>query len=300
MKPRQQILAATDLSAPARHAVARAYGIAAETGAALDVVHVLSENALDGLRRMLGVRDSPAAQYLLDEAREALAQLGAELGQTHRVSAGSRVVEGHALRAILEQADALDADLLVLGARGENYLRHLLLGATAERLLRRSLRPMLVVKQTPRTPYRRVLVPVDFSPWSAPSLRLARAWAPGAELVLLHAFEAPFESRLRYAGVEEDTIEHYRVAARQDALVRLDALVAAAGLRPEEVRYGVHHGDASRVILTQEQERDCDLIVLGKHGQGVLEELLLGSVTKHVLAESAGDVLVASHPEPGA
>jgi nucleotide-binding universal stress UspA family protein len=34
--------------------------------------------------------------------------------------------------------------------------------------------------------------------------------------------------------------------------------------------------------------------VVGKRGKGVVEELLLGSVTKHVLAESSGDVLVAS------
>lgn len=46
----------------------------------------------------------------------------------------------------------------------------------------------------------------------------------------------------------------------------------------------------------QEQELDCDLIVMGKHGQGMLEELLLGSVTKHVLAESTGDVLVLGLP----
>ncbi len=61
------------------------------------------------------------------------------------------------------------------------------------------------------------------------------------------------------------------------------------------VSFRVLHGDASVSILTLEQELDCDLIILGKHGQGVLEELLLGSVTKHILAESSCDVLVASH-----
>jgi nucleotide-binding universal stress UspA family protein len=37
---------------------------------------------------------------------------------------------------------------------------------------------------------------------------------------------------------------------------------------------------------------------MGKHGQGMLEELLLGSVTKHVLSEATCDVLVASAPPP--
>ncbi|HET20308.1 MAG TPA: universal stress protein, partial [Chromatiales bacterium] len=46
-------------------------------------------------------------------------------------------------------------------------------------------------------------------------------------------------------------------------------------------------------ILEQEEEKDADLIIIGKHGKEMGEELLLGSVTKHVLAESRGDVLVA-------
>lgn len=298
MKPLQRILAATDLSAPARHAVDRAFRIAAASGAELTLTHVLSQRALDTLRGLLGAGVAPVEQRILDDARERLAQLAAALGRAHGVSAAMHLATGTVLRSILDQADAMDADLLVLGARGEDYLGRLLLGTTVERLLRRTLRPLLMVKQTPHEGYRRVLLPVDFSPWSSHVLRLARALAPKAELVLLHAFEAPFESKLRFAGVEEATLERYLIAAREEALRKLADLAEAAGLNPDEVGYSVMHGDASRIILAQEQERDCDLVVMGKHGLGVLEELLLGSVTKHVLSESACDVLVASHPAP--
>jgi len=47
----------------------------------------------------------------------------------------------------------------------------------------------------------------------------------------LHAFEAPFESRLQYAGVEAETIAHYRTVARQEALTQMQALAVSAGLR---------------------------------------------------------------------
>ena len=47
-----------------------------------------------------------------------------------------------------------------------------------------------------------------------------------------------------------------------------------------------------------EQEYDADLIVVGKHGTHITEELLLGSVTKHVLAEAQGDVLVVADTRP--
>ncbi|WP_083438360.1 universal stress protein [Caldimonas brevitalea] len=49
--------------------------------------------------------------------------------------------------------------------------------------------------------------------------------------------------------------------------------------------------------VRQEQEHDCDLIVIGKHGRGALEEFLLGSVTNTVIAASAGNVLIATRSE---
>ena len=57
-------------------------------------------------------------------------------------------------------------------------------------------------------------------------------------------------------------------------------------------------GDASQRILEHEQESDCDLVVVGKHGQSAAEELLPGSVTKHVLDEGSADVLVSTAPTP--
>lgn len=287
MKPLARILAATDLSAPARHAVERALQIAAASGARCDVLHALDLDALDALREWLGEDLARVRQALEDQARATLAEL---LAGTPGVAL---IVAGAPLAAIIERADALDAELLVLGARGESFLRHLLLGATASRLLRKATRfPVLVVKQAPRGPYRRLLIPVDFSPVSAALIHFARRVAPGADIVLLHAFEAPFEGKLHYAGVEEDVIEHYRRAARDDALRRMRETADAAGLAVGDYTPLAVHGDPSQQVILQEQERDCDLIVMGKHGAHVTEDLLLGSVTKHVLAESQGDVLV--------
>ena len=292
----RSILAATDLSAPAQHAVARAFRTAADSGAKLDLLHVINQGALEALRQLLGLQAAEVETRLLDAARETLSSQAAELGPKYGVSAGTHLVSGRVLNAILDQADARDADVLVVGARGEDFLGHLVLGTTAERLLRRTLRPLLVNKLAAHDSYRRVLLPLDFSPWSDTALKLARAVAPAAEIVLMHAFEAPFEAKLEFAGVEESTLTMYRIAARQHAHEQLQEYASAAGLESGSASFRVLHGDASNSILTLEQELDCDLIIMGKHGQGVLEELLLGSVTKHILAESSCDVLVASHP----
>ncbi|HPE04743.1 MAG TPA: universal stress protein, partial [Thauera sp.] len=133
---------------------------------------------------------------------------------------------------------------------------------------------------------------VDFSARALEALQFAQCVAPQAEFVLLHAFEVPFEGKLRYAGVEENALSSLRVNARREAGAQMKELVACAGLDENRVRRIVVHGEATTQILEQEQEQDCDLIVIGKRGHGLLGEMLLGSVTKHVLARSTADVLV--------
>lgn len=286
------ILAATDLSAPSRHAADRAARLAHETGASLTLMHTLPGTALTELRQWLGTQ--PGAEQLVERAQEQLQQLAVELETGRRASVQPLLTSGSPIDEIVRQADAQDADLLVLGARGTGFLRRLLLGTTSERLLGRTTRPLLVVRQTPHEPYRRVLVALDFSPWSAQAVALARRVAPHAQLVLLSAFEVPFGEKLQFAGVDAATIEMYRRQARTAATQRLHALAQAAGLRPMQYDACIVEGDASQRIVEQEQELDCDLVVLGKHGQSAAEDLLLGSVTKHVLAEGANDVLVST------
>jgi len=292
----QTLLATTDLSAPARHAMVRAAMVAADNGARLAVTHVVSRSALDDLRHLLVWAPEGIEERLIDEARDAVRQLVADVGERLGVTADVHVVAGQVLGEITSHADAIDAGLLVMGARGADFMRELLLGSTTERVLRKTTRPLLVVKQFPHESYRRVLVPVDFSSRSLAAVQFARALAPGAELVLVHAFDVPFEGKLRLAGVEDVAINAYRVAAKREALDRMNGLIADTGLPDGGVRRVVVHGDPTSRILEQEQEHDCDLIVIGKHGQSVLEELLLGSVTRHVLARSAADVLVTDRP----
>jgi nucleotide-binding universal stress UspA family protein len=291
MKRLHTLLAATDLSAPARHAALRAAMLARQTGARLELLHVMESSALDELRRLFG---EALQASIRSQERATLSQLAADIAEPLGLSAGQHLVEGVVLESISAQADILDACLLILGARGAGFMRHWLLGATAERLLRKTRRPILVVKQPPHEAYRSVLVPVDFSPWSLDAIRLAQAVAPQAELILLHACELPFEGKLRFAGVDDDIIQRHRATARQAALEQLQKTAAQAGCEPARCRVVVVHGDAPTHILEQEEEQGADLIVLGKHGIGMTEELLLGSVTQHVLAQARSDVLVAA------
>lgn len=172
-------------------------------------------------------------------------------------------------------------------------MHHLILGTTAERMLRKTLRSILVVKQLPHEHYQRVLVPVDFSSYSRLALEMARMVAPDAEIILLHVLDNSLEGTLRYAGVKDAIIHQYhQMEARQTALDELRQLAHEANLSGTRHNLFVIDGRPASCVLEQE-ERDADLIVIGKHGKGQNEELLLGSVSKHVLAGARSDVLVA-------
>jgi nucleotide-binding universal stress UspA family protein len=293
MNPWGPILTTTDFSGPARHAVERAARLAQETNSPLSVMHVIPGEALAELRHWLGVGHASESK-LLAASREQMQQLVNSLGSARAITVKPIEASGSVLDEIRREAEALDVALLVVGARGAGFLRRLVLGSTSERLLRRTNRPVLVVRQTPHEPYQRVLLALDFSPWSLQAVAVARRVAPQARLVLFTAYQVPFGDKLRYAGVDEATIEHYRVQARVEATQRVHALATQTGLPPGSWDACIVEGEASQRIVEQEQERDCDLVVLGKHGQSATEDLLLGSVTKHVLAEGSADVLVST------
>lgn len=291
MKP--SILAATDLSAPSRHAVDRAYRLAAERGWPLNLAHAIAPGLFDELQAMLGGDAPSIAESVNAGARARLDALNDDPRRTRGVVARCEVLSGTPVSALVSHADAIDAGLLVLGARGESFLRQMVLGSTASRLLRKVCQPVLVVKQPPHESYQRALVAIDFSPASLAALRLVRELAPEASLVLLHAVELPFEGKMQYANVDEAIIRRYRQEAQQEALRRLRELAAGEGLPDPQTRLLALPGNPARLILEHEQEEDCDLIVVGKHGANVVEELLLGSTTKHVLGDTQGDVLVS-------
>ncbi|MGL1834595.1 universal stress protein [Rhodocyclaceae bacterium SMB388] len=288
------ILAATDLSDVAGKAIERAALLAAEFGAHLALTNIISRGTLNALHDLMAPDSSDDLENrLVSEALARMQKLAEDIKAQHAVQAEVSVSAGSVLRQINRQADSIDASLLVMGAHGGGFVRDLLLGSTTDRVLRKTERPMLVVRVQPSGRYRRVLVPVDFSERSSAALSLAREIAPGAQIVLLHSFEVPYEGQLRMAGVAEKTVEDLRRAAKQDAIKRLDALAEAAGVPKENVHRVLVHGQPASAIVEQAASHDCDLITMGKQGLRMVEELVLGSVTRQVLEHAHCDVLVA-------
>ncbi len=294
MEKPAHILIATDLSSHAGRAETRAAMLAQALGAGkLVLIHVVPRLPLEAFTNILERTPLERAQTLVNAARAALAERARRIGEKFGIATGTVVRIGRPHVEIAEEAEALDAGLVVVGGYGAHLVRELFLGATAEKVLSKSRRPVLVVKQEPLSPYKRLLVPVDFSPCSARALDWAQAVADGAEFTVAHVYEAPYESTLRYASVEDKVLEAYQAAARQQALDALRAFLEPRRAAGTDFLQRMLHGHPAAGIRELAEEMRPDLIVMGKHGQTEIEALLLGSVTKHVLFETHCDMLVA-------
>jgi len=274
------VLVPGDLSGLGVHAAWRGALVARELAAVLRLLHT----------RPAGEDPVAALESLRQLARDIRGHLGLRV----------EVVEdpGEPLAATARAARG--AEMVVIGARRGNALRDLVLGTQAERLMRLSRLPVLVVKKAPTGGYRRVLVPVELGPAAAPVIAAAARLSRGPRLEVLHALPPGEEISMRVVDVPQHVLRRLRRRATHRAEAALEELIAQAA--PAEGRHAaapaVSFGDPAALVLARAQAMRADLVVMGKRPRGVLGDLLLNSVTRRVLAEAPGDVLMLPAPAP--
>ena len=284
----KRIVCGTDFSTDASSALRRAVMVAAEHGATLEVLHVVANESLDALRQWV---PDPAGfpERLARAAREELEGCATDARQAG-IRTETRVLIGEVTQSILEQAAG--ADLIVIGAHGTNPLKDLMLGTTAERLAGRCKTPVLVVRTTPQQPYKKVVVAVDLLPGSEEVLAGALAFAGGATLTAVHAYDVPFDGMLQRAGVAQAHIDGERTRAHRAALERMADLSRTVSGDADRFVASAERGHPAATIVKRQQAMGADLVVIRKRARSRVEAVLLGSVTRHVLTDATSDVLL--------
>lgn len=291
----RQILVASDFSPQADIALSRAWQIAARHGAALTALHVVTPVGGLGVPSAAWehmARTPEEAEQVLRQKAEAIFHRQFDHNPVPRPpSATSRTRVGSPVPEIVQEARECSADLIVLGAHGRHFLRNLLLGTTAESVVRSGECPVLVVRKKPSHPYRRILVSIDFSDASRAALVFAQRLAPRAKLVAMHAYEISHEDWLRADGMTNAQLlalhEEYELTFSQ----RLRHFINEAGLDADAVTGVIRHGYPGTAATRVATELRADLVAVGMHGLRGRHPMLLGSVAEHTLREAHSDVL---------
>ncbi|KIH76377.1 Nucleotide-binding universal stress protein, UspA family [Geoalkalibacter ferrihydriticus] len=148
MVPIRKILYATDFSESSAPACAYAQTIAQLADAQIHVLHVIGELADSRRSRIppeaFEIFEKEIELYVVKEMEEFCRR---HLGDT--VTYTSETIIGNPCQTILAAAQQQKADLIVMGTHGRTGLEHVLVGSTAERVVRRSSIPVLTVRATP-------------------------------------------------------------------------------------------------------------------------------------------------------
>ena len=297
-----RILFATDGSQGSATAEAYACVLAQSWGASLTVMSVLEFPP--GMNPDYPVNRLYLGE-LLKETTEKLVDLKARLVALG-ISVQSCIATGIPSEEVLAVARTKDTDLIVVGTRGKTGLEHVLLGSTAERIIRMAPCPVLTVPmdkqrtdgrsstEKPSTTPKRMLVPVDFSDCSLDALEYGAliAQRSNASLKLLHVLE-PVSYGLDF------TLPHMaeRESSKTAVTKRLSDLVSAltsGGLASDFLMSG---GLPTDSILDAARAQSVDVIVMGTHGRRGLSHALFGSVAESVLRRSSCPVLTVRSPK---
>ena len=276
-------------------------------GATLHLVHVSAPDApLAGLAAMPIVFSPTARRARL---RADLVRTAGKL-TTRLEQANIHVLRGQPYEEICRLARELKIDLIVIATRGQTGLKHLLLGSTAERVVRYSPCPVLVVRprgsahgngQQVETSLRvkKILVPIDFSQCALQGLKFARRIGAqlGSKVILMHSIcPASYVSNEEYAGYDfPDLLRQCESAAKKN----LRKLIRTGREPNMEFDVPPTFGHAGLQICCRAEKLNVDLIVTSTHGRTGLKHALLGSTAEYVVRHAPCSVLVVpSHPRP--
>lgn len=264
------VLVATDLSARSDRAVDRAILFARQRGLEPKVLHVASE------------KDTRDEIRIKQDVRNVLPDPDANIAIALR--------RGAAPEAIAKFSIEENCALIVTGVARLNEFRDYFLGTAIDYLLREADAPVLIVKQRPHRPYGRIAVLTDFSELSRTALITAASLLPDAKLTLVHAYRAPFETRLD----SEELRELAKTTALNDMRAFVDSKDIAEDVRrrlEERVVHGSIQSALDEVIASDRP----DLIALGAKGQSALAHVALGSTAQLLLPWVETDTLVVLH-----
>ena len=278
-----RIVFATDLSDANEAAIESRTCLDCLDNIGVTEVHLLTvvpDNVSSGLPGMDAATD---AREALAPQRRVFERAGFDV-ETH-------VARGTPHRRINGLAERLDADMIVVGSRGEAPLRNRLIGGTVRNVARTAVRPLLVerIEETPdghavkkEHLFQDVLYATDFSENAARAYDYFPALTGATERAyLLHVGGGDAEST---ATAEE----------------RLDELASDLGDRTGfHVETNVRSGNPVDEITAEEERVGATTTLIGARGTSRLRRLLLGSTAESIVARGTNNVLLVP-PEAAA
>ena len=271
------LLIATDGSVYADVATECGAWLATRLRARITVLYVIDARRLAGhfIRNISEILESFPSEGIADRVRDYYRKQGnealkraASICERYRVTCQTDLQTGNVVKMVADAS--VDADLLVIGARGEDEeFETGILGSVAEKLVRKVNRPVLLTGLQFRE-FRRALLAYDGSAAAREAMKM------------LARLAAPLE-------MEVDAVQMVEEGESTTALKEV-----VSYFKNYPVRLSTHYltGDSHAVIIEHAKEIGCDLMVMGAYDNRLADSLALGTTTDYLVRNSPVPVLV--------
>lgn len=271
-----RILAPTDFSELATHALHYAVELAKRAGSELVVLYA---DPFLPPPHFTSAQVASVASSLASQKQNARVELDKYTAEhvSKDVRHRTVIVEAHPVAAIVQAAEELDASVIVMGTHGRSGLNRWMLGSVTERVLRESSHPLLTVRPTDRavdaaSASPTILCPVNVSDDARAVLEQAVDFAElvGAKLSVVHVRDTP-------GGDDENALREIQSWLPE----RLRASVSTIALA----------GDPAEVVVEHARSSNADLIVIGARHRRFADTTIIGATTTRITRHAPCPVL---------
>ena len=304
----RNVLVPIDFSEPSLEAIEFALPLLKEFGAHLHLVHVFEPDyPLTSMMAMpLIVPELEVGRRVRRHLKEAAKKYSVELRREN-----IHAPRGRPFEEICRLARDRDIDLIVTSTRGNTGLKHLVLGSTAERVVRYSPCPVLVVRPIDRNKkagrngkigqheltFGKILVPIDFSECSMKGLAYAKALAKQFESKLVLLNSVALQYYIASDGYFRYDFPLLMQQAEKASRNQMQDLIEKTDWEGTEVESSLQIGHAGQQICARAIDHHADLIVTSTHGTTGFKHILVGSTAEYVVRHASCPVLVVPSHE---
>jgi nucleotide-binding universal stress UspA family protein len=211
------------------------------------------------------------------------------------------IEKGRPEEVIIEKAATDENALIAMATHGRSGLNRWMLGSVAEKVLRGSKNPLLLVRATEeikaedKIELKSVIVPLDGSELAESVLPtvVALAKTMNLEVFLFRAYHIPYSVYSGTEGYNAIDFEELIAGAKDEAVAYLEKKTEE--LKKQGIARVSHvskEGFSADEIIAFGSATQDNLIAMCSHGRSGVRRWVLGSVTETVVRHSAEPVLV--------
>ena len=282
----KNILLATDLAAETDRALERAIQLASTTSAKLHILHVCPLYSFKNKEKNISLKK---------ETKDTIKKHLESNKKVKNLTTTISVIESaEPFLEILNHAEKVTADLIVMGMHGKAKLIDMFVGTTIEKVIRKGIRPVLMVKNKVKGDYTDVMVGTDFSAGSKQAFHVAIELFPKSSFHLIHSYSFP-DTAIgdKIAQFSGDFIANTAREKLENFVKENKNALKKHGIKSKKFHFWAVEEAPYSTLIQAASKVKPDLIAIGTSSHPSFMPSKIGGTAKDILVNPPCDVLIA-------